>query len=133
MNRLSGNMAQLEAFILQIKFSSLNLPGQCDIKIGQVHVVSIKDESTIVDPVAFFLSGRPVQLSTHECFAEESYHSHFTIVYHVKAITDTVVGSVSLEDRYDGVLQEVEFLVVRDCWFTKLESDGALQCSLPVL
>ncbi len=38
-------------FILQIKFPSLNLPGQCDIKICQVHVVSLEDEVTIVEQV----------------------------------------------------------------------------------
>ena len=68
----------------QIKFPSLNLPGQCDTKIGLIHVVCLEDEVTIVeqvleslntkvDPVALFLSGRPVQLSAHEGFAEEPY------------------------------------------------------------
>ena len=51
MNLLSRNMAQVEVFILQIKFQSLNLPGQCDIKICQVHVVSLEDEVTIVEQV----------------------------------------------------------------------------------
>ena len=37
----------------------------------------------------------------------------------IKVTTDTVVGSVSLEDRCSGVLQEVEFLAVRDCLLTK--------------
>jgi hypothetical protein len=66
-------MEQVEVFILQMKFSSLNLPGQFDIKICQVHVVSLEDEVTIVeqvlkslntevDPIALFLPGRPVQL-----------------------------------------------------------------------
>ena len=75
MNLLSGNMAQVEVFILQIKFPSLNLPGQCEIKICQVHVVSLQDEVTIVkqvlerldtkvDPVALFLSDGPVQLNS---------------------------------------------------------------------
>ena len=74
MNLLPRNMAQVEVFILQIKFPSLNLPGQCDIKICQVHVVSLEDEVTIVeqvlkslntevDPIALFLSGGPLQLS----------------------------------------------------------------------
>ena len=67
MNLLSMNMAHLEVFTLQKHFPSLNLPGQCDIKICQVHVVSLQDEVTIVkqvferfdtkvDPVALFLS-----------------------------------------------------------------------------
>ena len=30
-------------------FPSLNLPGQCDIKVCQVHVVSLQDEVTIVE------------------------------------------------------------------------------------
>ena len=38
MNFLSRNMAQVEVFILQIKFPSLYLPGQCDIKVGLVHM-----------------------------------------------------------------------------------------------
>ena len=81
MNLLSRNMAQIEVFILQIKFPSLNLPGQCDIKICQVHMVSLEDEVTIVeqvlkslytevDPIALFLCGRPVQLSAREGLAE---------------------------------------------------------------
>jgi len=44
-------MAQVEVFILQIKFPSLNLPGQCDIKIRQAHVVSLEDEVMIVEQV----------------------------------------------------------------------------------
>jgi hypothetical protein len=48
MNLLSRNMAQVKVFILQIKFPSLNLPGQYDIKICQVHVVTLEDEVTIV-------------------------------------------------------------------------------------
>ncbi len=121
---------------LQIKFPSLNLPGQCDIKICQVHVVSLEDEVTIVeqvlkslntevDPIALFLSGRPVQLSAREDLAEKSYHSHFAISHHVEVTTDTVVGSVSLENRCSGVLQEVKFLAVRDSLLTKLESGEA--------
>ena len=39
MNLLSRNMAQVEVFILQIKFSSLHLPGQCDVKVGQDTIV----------------------------------------------------------------------------------------------
>ena len=35
--------------ILQIKFPSLYLPGQCDVKVGQVHMVSLQDEVTIVE------------------------------------------------------------------------------------
>ena len=42
---------------------------------------------------------------------ETSYHSHFAISHHLEVTTDTEVGSVSLEDRCSGVLQEVEFLV----------------------
>jgi hypothetical protein len=42
-------MAQVEVFILQIKFPSLYLPGQCDVKVGQVHMVSLQDEVTIVE------------------------------------------------------------------------------------
>ena len=68
MNFLSRNMAQVEVFILQIKFPSLYLPGQCDIKVGQVHMVSLQDEVTIVelvleslaakvDPIALFFPG----------------------------------------------------------------------------
>ena len=68
MNFLSRNMAQVEVFILQIKFQSLHLPGQCDVKIGQVNMVDLQDEATIVesvleslntkaDPIALFLSG----------------------------------------------------------------------------
>ncbi len=34
MNFLSRNMAQVEVFILQIKFPSLYFPGQCDVKVG---------------------------------------------------------------------------------------------------
>ena len=34
MKFLSRNMAQVEVFILQIKFPSLYLPGQCDVKVG---------------------------------------------------------------------------------------------------
>jgi hypothetical protein len=49
MNFLSRNMAQVEVFILQIKFPSLYLPGQCDVKVGQVHMVSLQDEVTIVE------------------------------------------------------------------------------------
>jgi hypothetical protein len=92
-------MAQVEEFILQIKFPSLNLPGQCDIKICQVHVVSLQDEVTIVerldtkaDPLAHFPSGGPVQLSAHEGFAKEPYHSHLSIGHHVKVTTDTVAS-----------------------------------------
>ena len=33
-------MAQVEVFIL---------PGQCDVKVGQVHMVSLQDEVTIVE------------------------------------------------------------------------------------
>ncbi len=47
MNLLSRNMAQVEVSILQIKFQSLNLPGQCDIKICRIHVVSLEDEVTL--------------------------------------------------------------------------------------
>jgi len=36
-------------FIPQIKFPSLYLPGQCDVKVGQVHMVSLQDEVTIVE------------------------------------------------------------------------------------
>ena len=50
-NLLSKNMAQVEVFILQIKFPSLHLPGQCDVKIGQVHMVDLQDEVTIVESV----------------------------------------------------------------------------------
>ena len=75
MNLLSRNMAPVEVFILQIKFSSLHLPGQCDINICQVHVVSRENEVTIVeqvlknlytevDPIAFFLPDRPIQLES---------------------------------------------------------------------
>ena len=49
MNFLSRNMAQVEVFIQQIKFPSLYLPGQCDVKVGQVHMVSLQDEVTIVE------------------------------------------------------------------------------------
>ncbi len=42
MNFLSKNMAQVEVFIQQIKFPSLYLP-------GQVHMVSLQDEVTIVE------------------------------------------------------------------------------------
>ncbi len=49
MNFLSRNMAQVEVFIQQIKFPSLYLPGQCDLKVGQVHMVSLQDEVTIVE------------------------------------------------------------------------------------
>ena len=49
MNLLSRNMAQVEVFILQIKFPSLHLPGQCDVKVGQVHMVCFQDEATIVE------------------------------------------------------------------------------------
>ncbi len=34
---------------LQIKFPSLYLPGQCDVKVGQAHMVSLQDEVTIVE------------------------------------------------------------------------------------
>ena len=61
--------------------------------------------------IALFLPGRLIQLSACEDLAEEPYHSHFAIS-HVEVTTDTVVGSVSLEDRCSGVLQEVEFLAV---------------------
>ena len=47
-NALSRNMAQVEVFILQINFPSLYLPGQCNVKIGQVHMVGLQDEATIV-------------------------------------------------------------------------------------
>jgi hypothetical protein len=49
MNFLSRNMAQVEVFIQQIKFPSLHLPGQCDVRVGQVHMVSLQDEVTIVE------------------------------------------------------------------------------------
>ena len=49
MNFLSRNMAQVEVFIQQIKFASLYLPGQCDVKVRQVHMVSLLDEVTIVE------------------------------------------------------------------------------------
>ncbi len=64
MNFLSRNMAQVEVFILQIKgfrniyhlnarvldgIQSLYLPGQCDVKVGQVHMVSLQDEVTIIE------------------------------------------------------------------------------------
>ena len=49
MNLLSRNMAQGEVFILQIKFPSLHLPGQCDVKVDQVHMVGHQDEATIVE------------------------------------------------------------------------------------
>jgi hypothetical protein len=49
MNFLSRNMAQVEVFILQIKFPSPYRPGQCDVKVGQVHMVSLQDEVTIVE------------------------------------------------------------------------------------
>ena len=110
MNLLSRNMAQVEVFILQIKFPSRNLPGQCDIKVCQVHVVSLEDEVTIVeqvlknlytevDPIALFFPGRPFQLSAREGLAENPNHSHFAISHHVEVTTDTVVRSVSLENR----------------------------------
>ncbi len=68
MNLLSRKMAQVQVFILQIKFPSLYLPGPCDVKVGQVHMVGLQDEATIVesvleslntkaDPIALFLSG----------------------------------------------------------------------------
>jgi len=115
---------------------ALNLPGQCDIKICQVQVVSLEDEVTIVeqvlkslntevDPIALFLSGGPVQLSARESLAEKPYNSRFAISHHVEVATDTVVGSVSLENRCSGVLQEVKFLAVRDSLLTELESGGA--------
>ena len=62
-------------FLLQIKFPSLILPGQCCIEICQVHVNSLEDEVTIVELVlkclnaevdhttALFLPGRLIQLS----------------------------------------------------------------------
>jgi len=37
------------SLILQIKFPSLYLPGQCDVKVGQVHMVSLQDEVAIVE------------------------------------------------------------------------------------
>ena len=46
MNFLSRNMAQVEVLIQQIKFPSLR---QCDVKVGQVHMVSLEDEVTIVE------------------------------------------------------------------------------------
>jgi hypothetical protein len=49
MNFLSRNIAQVEVFILQIKFPSLYLPGQCDVKVGQVHMVNLQDEVTILE------------------------------------------------------------------------------------
>ena len=55
-NLLSRNMAQVEVFILQIKFPSLYLPGQCDVKIGQVRVVSLQDEAMIVESVLEILN-----------------------------------------------------------------------------
>ena len=39
-----SNMAQIEVFI-----PSLYLPGQCDVKVGQVQMVSLQDEVTIVE------------------------------------------------------------------------------------
>ena len=81
-----------------------------------------KSLNTEVDPVALFLTGRPV----NEGLAEEPYHPHFAIGQHVEVTTDTVVGSVSLEDRCSDVLQEVEFLAVRNSLLTKLESGEVL-------
>ena len=49
MNFLSRNMAQVEVFIQQIKFPSLDLPGQCGVKVGQVHMVILQDEVMIVE------------------------------------------------------------------------------------
>jgi len=43
MNFISRNMTQVEVFILQIKFPSLYPPGQCDVKVGQVNMVSLQD------------------------------------------------------------------------------------------
>ena len=118
--RTSKNMV----FLLQIKFPSLNLPGQCGIEICQVHVISLEDEVTIAELVlkclnaevdhttALFLPGRLIQLSACGGLAEEPYHSHFTISHHVEVTTHTVVGCVSLEDKCSGVLQEVEFLAL---------------------
>ena len=67
MNLLSRNMAQIEVFILQKKFPSLNLPGQCYNKICQVHVVSLEDEVTIVEQVLERLDTKvdPVALVDH--------------------------------------------------------------------
>ncbi len=99
-------------------------------------MVSLEDEVTIVeqvlkslytevDPIALFHSGRPVQLSAREGLAEKPNYSYFAISHHVEVTTDTAVGSVSLENRCTGVLQEIKFLAVRDSLLTKLESGGA--------
>ena len=57
-------MAQVDVFILQIKLPSLHLPGQCDVKVDQVHMVGLQDKATIVeslntkvDPIALFFPG----------------------------------------------------------------------------
>ena len=132
MNLLSRNMAQIEVFILQIKFPSLNLPGQCYIKICQVHAVSLEDEVTIVeqvlehldtkvDPVTLFLSCGPLQLSAHKGFAVESYYSHFAIGHHVK-VTMTFVTIVEASVWSIGVFQEVEFLTIQDSLTKAVES-----------
>ena len=42
-------MIKLLLITLPIKFPSLYLPGQCDVKVGQVHMVSLQDEVTIVE------------------------------------------------------------------------------------
>jgi hypothetical protein len=51
-----------------------------------------------------------------------------TVVSAQKLITDTVVESISLEDRNGGVFQEVEFLTFRDSLLTKLKGDRVLCC-----
>jgi hypothetical protein len=73
----------------------------------------LKSFNTEVDPIALFLSGRPVQFCASGGLAENPYHSHFAISHHVEVTTDTEVGSVSLEDRCSGVLQEVKFLLTK--------------------
>ena len=84
----SRNMYEMEVFILKVKFPSQHLPSKGNIpaevfnkffsrqiNVSQILVISLEDEvsiveevlelsDTVVDNVALFFVGRPVQLGT---------------------------------------------------------------------
>ena len=50
-NFLSGNMAEVEVFILKITIPSQYLSSQFDVEIRQIHMICFEDEWSVIQQV----------------------------------------------------------------------------------
>ena len=104
MNLLPRDMHEMEVLVLQVPFPPQYLPCKGDIDIRQILVICFENKvsiiqevlellNTIIDGIAFFLPGGPVQLSALESLTEIAIHAHFAISDH-KDIATLEVPSV---------------------------------------